>query len=150
MAYTVLYRKSSNEVVKISNKGQPFADRNKTYWGVLTDPIFVDGTDCRDENWKLRVLGYAKIAEPENNRVRNATQEEIDSFADYQTNDEKAQDRDAAKDFLSIHPRFRKLMIAFADVMRNEINALRSERGLAERTLSQVKNAILNRISEND
>lgn len=35
---TVLYRKSSGEVIKIAPKGQDFSGRNPEYWGMLTDP----------------------------------------------------------------------------------------------------------------
>jgi len=172
MATTVLYRKSSGEVVKISAKGQTFADRNQTYWGVLTDPAFTDGQVCRDENGDLRVLGFAKINDT--GTVRNATQPEIDGFAAIEDEDENNQDADAAIDLFESHPRFRKMMVAFADILKDEFNLLRQWQmsfkaevaaasnlndlktsvaalpGLPDRTLAQLKTAITNRISKDD
>lgn len=115
MATTVLYRISSNEVVKISKKGQLFSDRDATYWGVLTDPPFPDGTNLRPEVpdgrlGDLRVLGLAKIWDGTD--VRNAAQAEIDSFAPPELDDENIQDSVGARDFLQTHPRFRKIFKA--------------------------------------
>jgi hypothetical protein len=42
---TVLYRKRSNEVLKISTKGQSFTDVNAALFGVLVDPDLPDGPD---------------------------------------------------------------------------------------------------------
>ncbi len=151
MVTTVLYRIYGGEVIKISEKGQLFADRNVAYWGVLTDPPLPDGTDTRnptDPNVELRVLGFAKIWDGSN--VRNATQAEIDTFPIAEDADGKLQDKDSAIDLFQNHPRFRKMMVAFADIIKDEINILRAEHGLSARTLTQLKNAIQNRISEND
>lgn len=148
MAITVLYRINGGEVGKISVKGQLFADRNTTYWGVLIDPSFLDGTDVRDSSENLRVLGFAKIWDGTN--VRNATQAEIDSFIVAEDNDDKLQDKDGAIELFQTHPRFRKMMIAFADVLKDEINILRATQSLPDRTLVQLKTAIQDRISEND
>lgn len=148
MATTVLYRINGGEVYKISTNGQTFADRNTAYWGMLTDPSLPDGTNVRDETGALRVLGFAKIWDGTD--VRNATQAEIDGFVTSEADDDKLQDRDAARDLFQTHPRFRKLLIAFADIIRDEINILRSQHGLPDRTLTQLKNAINNRMSEND
>jgi hypothetical protein len=148
MSITVLYRKSSGEVVKISVKGQTFVDRNQTYWGVLTDPSLPDGNECRPEGGDLRVLGFAKIND--SGTVRNATQPEIDSFAAFEDDDENSQDADAAIDLFESHPRFRKMMIAFADVIKDEINILRQQHSLSDRTLEQLKTAIKNRINKDD
>ena len=68
MAITALYRISSNEVIKISLKGQDFADRDTNIWGVLTDPSLPNGSDVREELSEnqlgpLRQLGFAKIAD---------------------------------------------------------------------------------------
>jgi len=172
MATTVLYRISGGEVIKVSTNGQAFADRNTTYWGVLTDPTFTDGTEIRDGNNNLRVLGFAKIWD--SSTVRNATAGEITTFGTSETDDDKLQDRDAAIDLFNTHPRFRKMMTAYADIDKDEINALRgwlesfkAEVALAtslanlktriatlpsmpDRTLAQLKTAIQNRMSEND
>lgn len=168
----VLYRINGGEVVKIATSGQAFADRNVTYWGVLVDPTFIDGQEARDSNWNLRVLGFAKIWDGVN--VRNATQAEIDNFVIAEADDDKLQDRDGAIDLFQTHPRFRKMMAAFSDILKDEFNSLRQWQesfksavaaannlsdiktgvaglpSLPDRTLAQLKTAIQNRMSEND
>ena len=144
---TVRYRKSSGEVLKISLKGQTFAQLDTTYWGVFLSANFSDGVDFSP----LGQLGIAKIAIPGiPNVVRNATSAEIDTFAVRKLNDKNIQDREAARDFLRQHPRFRKVLTALVDVLIDEINLLRDEHSLTNRTLQQAKNAVLNRISENE
>ncbi len=148
VATTVLFRINGKEVIKISTKGQTFVDRNTTYWGVLTDPPFSDGTVIRDSNEDLRVLGFAKMWDGTN--VRNATQTEIDNFVVAEEEDDKLQDKDAAINLFKANPRFRKMMIAFADIIKNEINILRRKHGLADRELPQLYTAIENRINKDD
>ena len=112
MATTALYRTSSGEVRKVSVKGQPFSEIDPTYWGVLTDPDLPDGTEVRSDTdgllGALRELGYAKIAIPASNLVRNATQIEIDTFAALETEDIKLQDAAGATSFLETHHRVRR------------------------------------------
>lgn len=176
MPTTVLYRLSSNQVMKISLKGQPFADRNTNYWGVLTDPPLPDGTENRETiNGRLGplgVLGFQKIVD--SGTVRNATQLEIDGFAAYATDDDNQQMADRAVELLSNHPQFRKLLTAYSDILKDEFNALRgwlrdfkvvvdsasnlndikvgvaALPNLLDRDLSQLKTAIVNRISKDD
>lgn len=155
MAITALYRISSKEVIKISIKGQLFSSSDPVYWGVLTDPSLPDGNIVRETLpdgtlGPLRQLGFAKIADVGGSEVRDAIQSEIDTFAGFQTTDENLQDRDEARDFTDVHPRFRKFIIAFADIIKDEINILRSQHGLSNRTLGQLKTALRNRISEDD
>jgi hypothetical protein len=169
---TALYRINGGEVIKISGTDQTWPDRNTTYWGVLTDPPFPDGTVVREPDGPLRVLGFAKINDA--GTVRNATQPEIDTFAPAQTADENLQDAGGAEDLFLNHPRFRKLMTAYSDIIKDELNILRgwiadyktevaaaTSLGdlqtrvaglpdLPDRTLVQLKTAIQNRISEND
>lgn len=177
---TALYRISSNEVVKISTKNQPFTDRNTTIWGVLTDPTTPDGIEVREEFGAggtlgpLRVLGYAKIAETGTNNVRNALQAEIDTFEAAQTDDDNQLDAEGAGVLFDTHPRFRKLMVAYSDILKDEFNALRGYledlkaevaaatslanlkarwagmSTLNDRTLAQLKTAIKNRINKGD
>jgi hypothetical protein len=159
MAITALYLLSSNEVYKISPQGQTFDDRDPTYWGVLTDPDFPDGSGpvrevLPDGSWgDLRQLGFAKIAEPgtgANGTVRLATQPEIDAWTGTYQAYENKQDETRVKDWVENHPQFRKFFAAFADILIDEINILRAEHSLGDRTLAQLKTAMLNRISEND
>lgn len=166
-----LYRKNGGEVVKISAT-QTWPDVDSTYWGVLVAPTFTDGTEYRDPNGDLRVLGYAKINDA--GTVRDAIQSEIDNFATAETADGDLVDAQAAQDIFLTHPQFRKLMTAYSDILKDELNILRGWTAdfktevaaatslgdlktrvaglptLADRTLSQVKTQIQNRISEND
>lgn len=150
MAVTALYRISSNEVVKISVKGQTFSDRNTNVWGVLTDPVLPDGNQVRDISLDpigpLRVLGLAKIAVPGTNTVRNSTQAEIDSFDASQVDDDNQEDADRAKDLLRNHPQFRK----FAQLMFKAINRTRQDAGLTPWTKPQIVAFINAQVSKDD
>ncbi len=171
---TALYRINGGEVIKISATDQTWSDRNTTYWGVLTDPSLPDGSDVLDPTDQARVLGYAKFADVGGNSVRNAIQAELDNFPVAQAADEDLQDAERATDLFLTHPQFRKLMTAYSDILKDELNIVRgwtlsfkaavatagnlgqlqSEVAalpdLGDRTLSQLKTAIQNRISEND
>ena len=113
MATTALYRIRSGEVVKISLKGQPFSDRDQTYWGVLTDPTCPDGTAVRETLANgtlgpLRVLGWAKHYPGTGATISNATQAQIDSYAAAETADENAQDAERVAQLFQNHPQWRK------------------------------------------
>lgn len=127
MATTALYRKTSNEVVKISLSGQTFSDRDTVYWGVLTDPTLTDGNQAVDASGNLRVLGTAKFAVVGSNTIRNATAPEIAAFATGQTTDESAQDASEAVAFFQTHPRFRKAFKAVCQLVIDELNILRGK-----------------------
>lgn len=150
MAVTALYRISSNEVIKISTKGQPFSDRNPTYWGVLTDPNLPDGNQVRDVSVEppgaLRVVGFAKIAEPGVNTVRNATQGEINSFDAAEIDDENNQDAEQTVNLLRDHPQFRK----FTKLIFKAMNQIRSDAALAPWTAAQIRTFIENNVSKDD
>jgi hypothetical protein len=174
MATNALYRKSSGEVIKISPKGQTWPDIDATFWGVLVDPSFPDGTEFRHPSGLLRVLDYAKFADVGGNTVRNATQQEIDTFEAAQVDDENQQDAAGAGVLFETHPRFRKLMTAYSSILKDEFNLVRSWTrdfkaavdaatsladlkvsvaalpDLEDRTLAQLKTAIANRISKDD
>ncbi len=183
MPITVLYRKASNEVLKISLNGQLFDDRDTTFFGVLTDPDFPDGTGpvrelLPDDSWgDLRVLGYAKIAEPgtgANGTVRLATQPEIDGFAALETDDTNQMDANRVSDWVDNHPQFRKFFKAFADINIDEFNIVRqwimsfkaevaaatsladlqarvaALSDLPDRNLTQLRDAMIARISKDD
>ena len=171
---TALYRISSNEVVKISLSDQQWSDRDPAFWGVLTTASYPDGTAVRDPVGDLRVLGYSKFADVGGNVVRNALQAEIDTFASFQADDENQQDALGAETLFLIHPRFRKLMTAYSDILKDEFNIVRgwltdfkvevaaaanlgdlktriaALPDLPDRTLAQLKTAITNRINKDD
>ena len=126
MATTVLYRKSSGEVLKISPKGQMFDFIDDTYFGYLSDPSFPDGTENRERIPDLgfgppRQLGYQKIAIVGNNEVRNATQEELDGFEAYKVEDDNQLDATGAIAFIQNHKRFRKVFKAILKLLVQEL-----------------------------
>ena len=117
MSTTVLYRKSSGEVLKISLRGQMFDHINTDYFGYLIDPDLPDGENNRNKLpdgtlGPLRELGAQKIAIPSAALVRDAEQSEIDGFEAYKIEDENLQDATGAADFLQNHKRFRKIFKA--------------------------------------
>jgi len=155
MSTTALYRLSSGEVLKISSAGQLFSDRNQSFFGVLTDPGMPDGMSVRDNLpdgtfGPLRVLGFSKIVILESNLFQNATQSEIDTFSSLNVDDDNAQDADRARDLFNVHPQFRKMLVAMADIIRDEINILRTLHGLPDRTLVQFRTAMINRVQKDD
>lgn len=131
---TVRYRLNAFEVDSISQRGETFAGRNTTFWGVLTDPTFPDGMEILDRtdnpHGPPRILGLAKIAEPlvgPNGNVRNATQAEIDLWQPAQDADRNQQDADQA-DFLIAEdgdPVVRKQQTAVYDIEVREFNIIR-------------------------
>ncbi len=124
---TALYRISSNEVLKISVKDQQFDSRDTAVFGQLDDPTTPDGVDVReqvDPEGPLRRLGFAKIAEPGTNNIRNASQTEIDTWADFENEDDNELDAIQANVLLKDHPQFRKMMTAVTDVALEDSNAV--------------------------
>lgn len=136
---TALYRIHGGEVLKVSLKGQPFSDRDSTYWGVLTDPVLPDGSAVReplpDGTLGLpRQLGWAKVAVPASNTVRNATQAEIDAWAAAETADDNAQDATRVAELFQNHPQWRKAFKALlkrilqvTNTEATQFNALRAQ-----------------------
>ncbi len=158
MTITALYRKSSNEVVKISVKGQPFTDADSQFWGVLTDPVLPDGNQVRDDSGEdlgpLRVFGFAKFANVGSNTVRNATQVEIDAFDASQTDDDNQAHADRAADLGDTNPQFRRLVKSILkgivnenNILANKYNELRAEM-LAATNLNDLQTRIQNNTTD--
>ena len=171
-AATALYRISSKEVCLISTSNDSFTERLNPYFAVITDATYPDGTTCRDTNHELRVLGTSKIVD--GTIVRNATQTEINTFAQFEADDFHVRDTEKALKYLRKDPRFRKIMTAFTDIIKDEFNIVRkwtrdykaevaaatslsdlksrvaTMPTLNDRTLGQLKAAIENRISKDD
>ena len=135
-----LYRISSGEVTNIADS---IINTDPTYFAVLTDPTFTNGTMI-----DRRVFGQAKIND--GGTVRNATQQEIDTFSELEHDDDNKAKSVSAVSYFKNHPEFRRIMTAFAAILVDEFNILRAEHGLADRTLAQFKTAIENRISKDD
>jgi len=117
---TILYRKSSNECTQISLSNKSFNEYDSVYFGVLTDPPFTDGTDMRDPSGEYRILGYSKIND--SGTVRNATQNEIDTFGAYEIDDNNAQDATKSIEYSQNDFRFRRIMIALIKGIIKEDN----------------------------
>ncbi len=157
-AITALYRISSGEVYKISPKGQPFADRDSAFWEVLNDPTFSDGVNTVNytvdpvtgKRTPVRTLSIALIADVAGNDVKLAIQSEINTFSSSEIDDLNQIDADRAGKLFDTHPQFRKAFIAFAKVVMDEINILRQQHSLPDRTISQLKTALQNKIDKND
>lgn len=153
MATTALYRINGGEVLKISLKGQSFADRDAAYFGVLTDPSLPDGNTVRSMTepiGPMRVLGLAKIAVPATNTVRNATQAEIDAWAAAETADDNAQDAARVADLFANHPQWRKAfkallkrILAVTNAEATQYNNLRAQI-LAGTSLSNLQTRVTN------
>lgn len=165
MTVTALYRISSNEVIKTSLSGQTFDDprRDASLWAVLTDPTTPDGTDVRDNSdpqnlGPLREFGFAKIAEPGGNNIRDATAPEIGvegppptGFWLFKDEDEKQQDADRAADLGDLHPRLRKIFKALLKgiVRENNIMATRWNEFRAEVALATSLPDLQTRVADN-
>jgi len=127
---TAIYRQSTKEVLKVSLINQDFSQRDPVVYGVLTDPALPDGSQVREVSpdgtlgpW--RILGFSKIADPLGNLVRNATAPEISTFAPGEAADEATLDAQQAANLFDTDPQFRKLFIAYSDILRGEFNLLR-------------------------
>ena len=139
MAVTALYRISSGEVLKISPKGQTFADRDPAFFGVVTDPVLPDGNTVRALNpdgtmGPLRVLGFAKHYVGIGQDIRNATQGEIDTYAAKELTDDKQLDALRVGELFSVHPQWRKAfkallkrILAVTNAHAEQHNAIRAQ-----------------------
>ena len=146
-AIDAVYRISSGEVLGIGTTSSLLFDLNE-YTAIATDVVLIDGAQLQSPDGNWRVPQYSKIYD--NGEVRNATQEEIDTFVVADRDDHNIQEASQALNDFQNNPKLRRIMTAFAAILVNEINILRAEHGLPDRTLSQFKTAIQNRISKDD
>ena len=121
-ATTVLYRISSGEVMEISTQDKTDFGMGLIYFAVLTDPPLTDGTEWLSPapDFERRSLGYAKIND--NGTIRNATQNEIDTFAILQQDDRNKRDAAKAIGFMDTDPQFRRILIALIKGIIREDN----------------------------
>ena len=119
-ATTALYRISSNEVYKISEENDIFAFDVSDQLAVATSVSTPDGDATWDTSGNLRVLGYSKILD--GTTVRNATQEEIDTFAAFEAEDRNIKEADQATAYFQNDPKFRRAMIAIIKGIIKEDN----------------------------
>lgn len=128
MAVTALFRIRGGEVLKISTKGQPFADRNQTYFGVLADPTLPDGASVRERRedgtlGPMRVVGYAQIADSVGNACRLATQAEVDAWPAAEQADDNLLDGERVAQYFTAHPIWRKAFKALLTRILQVTNA---------------------------
>jgi len=169
---TALYRKSSGEVRSISTAGNLFEEDVDEFVGVAIDISLTNGSEVQNPNGDYRVLGYAKFND--SGTIRNAVQNEIDTFYASEIDDYNQKDANKAKEYFQNNPEFRRIITALSDIFVDEFNLIRtwtrslkteiaastslsdfqtrvaSLSTLNDRTLSQLKTAILNRISKDD
>lgn len=170
----VRYRKSSGEVIYIGVAlTGPSAGYDTDLFAELIDPATPNGTEWRDTSGRYRVLGYAKIND--SGTVRNATQIEIDTFEPASTDDRNIRDASISLKYLKQDPKIRRIMTALIDILiEKEFNKNRTwftnfqtevaaSTSLADfqtrmatlpampqRSLSQLRTQIENRISKDD
>ncbi len=135
---TALYRIDGGEVLKISVAGQSFSESDPTYFGVLVDPTLTDGPDVTEVVdgvlGPMRVLGFAKIALPGSNTIRNATQGEIDAFAPAEAAWRDALDATQALTSINNHPRWRKV---FKALLKRLISLFNTTNGKTNTMITQ-------------
>jgi hypothetical protein len=107
------------------------------YFANVTDPLEPDGRNLQPP--KIHDAGT----------VRNATAPEIAAFADAEAEDQNLIDRESAKGIFS-HSVSKKTFSAFIRVLLDEINTLRQQHSLPDRTVSQAIAAIQSRIDAGD
>ena len=120
LAATAVYRVSSNEVVLIDTEDGDFADAVTNYLVLKTGATFPDGTECRISNFDLRVLGVAKILDGD--IVRNATQNEIDTFHDAEVGDLLQAEVDRIVKYMNTDKKMRRIIIALVKGIIKEDN----------------------------
>jgi len=143
-ATTVLYRLSSGEVLNISLNDNDFEPLD-SFFGVLIDPPFSNGTDWRDSSGNDRVFGYAKIND--NGTVRNATQVEIDGFLAARETDRSAELVQDTINYLNNNPIMKRIFKALAKAMNDDLNELRQQAGLQIKTFNQFKTQVLDEVN---
>ena len=121
IAITTLYRLSSNEVYVIDLNDQ--VQTGSDYFAVITNATYPDGTQCRDSDFQLRVPGLSKILD--GTVVRNATTEEIATFADLEISDFKQAEANNALSLLEQDPKLRRILKAVTAVILQELNRQR-------------------------
>lgn len=134
-----IYRTNGGEVESITPSASAYLDIKNPFLSGIVDPVLPDGS--RPHPPKIFIAP---------NIVRNATQQEIDGFAVALAQDSNLKARIDAKNLLDQDLKFRKILKSLLSVMLDEVNTLRQQHGLPDRTMTQVKNAIAARIDSGD
>jgi len=128
-----IYRKNRGEVLGASSNDAVF--ESNRFFGVSVNPSTPDGGDLAIT--KIHVSGV----------VRNADAGEISNFSSAITEDDALQIRVDSSGSLDKNNNFGLHARAILEVIRSEINILRAEHGLSDRTRRQIKNRYQNMIS---
>jgi hypothetical protein len=124
------YRKNGGEVDGMADASGYWDGDDPDFFGVLADPSTPDGASLVPQKiWTGSV-------------VRNATAPEIANFATAEATDDNLIHRKKANDYISVHPTTRKALKSLVKVIIAEINVLRAQHSLADRTLAQALTAI--------
>jgi hypothetical protein len=138
MALIVIFDKgaSPEKVISVIRRGDPAPYRARTDWVLNPDLSALDGIVAQ-KYWK-----HSGGAIVEYTQAEKDTQDAAELAAHI------ASVRTAAKARLDDFFADSLFMRAFADIIREEVNILRAQHSLADRTLSQLRAAIKARIDD--
>lgn len=134
-----IYRTNGGEVESITASENAYLDIKNPFLSGVVDPVLPDGP--RPHPPKIFVSP---------NIVRNATSQEIEGFAVARSQDSNLKARIDAKNLLEQDLKFRKILKSLLSVFLDEINILRQQHTLTERTMAQLRNAMTSRIDSGD
>ncbi len=138
MSLTFLYKKTSNQAVKLSSDPNAFDNFDPVFFDTITDPTLPNGAD----------LAIPKIKQ--GTTIQNATGTEILGFPVHDAADQVLMDRTSAINSYDLDPITKKVLKAIVQLMLDEINTLRAQHSLGERTPAQAKAAIEGMINAGD
>jgi hypothetical protein len=133
MSIHYLYRINGGQVLGMSVNSY----EDSVYFANATDPLELDGRDLQPP--KIYDAGAVRIA----------TAGEIATFTVAEAEDQNLMDREAAKGIFDSSVT-KKAFLAFLHILMDEINALRQQHSLTDRTVSQAIAAIKSRIDAGD
>lgn len=110
------------------------------------DPSVVNGLLNILELPRVEYQALTKYKVVDGGIVRNMTQTEKDTLTAYEEAQRDLNIRDSAKTEMDGFQSRGLLLRALADIIKDEINVLRAFHSLPDRTLTQLKTAIQNRI----
>ena len=134
-----IYRINGGEVMSIASSAGSYLDVSDPFLSGIANPTLPDGPRLHPP--KIFIAP---------NTVRNATQQEIDGFIVAHGQDDNLRARVDAKDLLDQDLKFRKILKSLLSVVLDEVNILRQELNLTERTMTQLRNKIASRIDSGD
>jgi hypothetical protein len=136
MALIVTYDElgSPQKVLQVLRRADPAPFRGTTGWVLNPDLSLLDGL-VPQKYWKHDSGSIVEFAQGEKDAQDVADAAALDANV-----------RGGARDLFDGFDGLPLALRAFADIVKDEINILRSQHGLGDRTLAQLKTAIKNRI----